>query len=396
MRTLRVGAALTSGALAASLLIPATLPAQQGIAYPGTLQFGTGLITIPVAWVSPTNADVWLTTSAKQITHAPDPDAMSLANRWNTNISIETHWLGRFTVGAAAYSQNPEWGFFGQVLLLRDGQYPYLPGIAVGVRNLGKFDHEDRFLVGHDIELGPNGEYEDVVSGFADGFKTSPTFYGVATKGFAIGAANASVTVGYGNGLFSDDGDLGAAYNRRGQVAQGLFFGGRVAFQTSPTTTITILGENDGWDYNAGVVLDWRGIYIGAYATEIEEGGKSPSKGPLYRVYNYTKPNVVVGYSGNIIDISRGALLRTRVTELEREQARLRSEITERERHIARLEGDLRKAQAGELADIAKRREALQQQIDQEREAIRRAEERLRQLQEGQQQTPPPPTPPQN
>jgi hypothetical protein len=391
MRTMRSGAALSIGALAASLLCAPVVEAQQGAAYPGTMQFGTGLINIPVAWISPTSADLWFTTSAKQITHAPDPDAMNFANKWNTNLSIDTHWLGRFSVGVSAYSQNPEWGFFGQVLVLRDGQFPFLPGVAIGFRNLGKYDHEDRLLVGHDIELGPNGEYEEVVSGFADGFDTSPTFYGVATKGFAVGPANASVTLGWGNGIFSEDGGLGDAYNRKGQVAEGLFFGTRVAFTPSPTTTITVLAENDGWDYNAGVVLDWRGVYLGAYATEIEEGSKSPSKGALYRVFNYTKPNVVLGYSGNIIDISRGALLRTRVTELEREQGRLQNEINARERRITSLEGQLRRAQAGELAEVAKRREALEQQIQEEREAIRRAEERLRQLQEGQQRPTNPP-----
>ena len=393
MRTMRSGAALSVGALVASLFVAPALVAQQDVAYPSTLQFGTGLINIPVAWVSPTTADVWVTTSAKQITHAPDESGMSFANKWNTNISIDTHWLGRFSVGAAAYSQNPEWGFFGQVLLLKDGQYPFVPGIAVGVRNLGKYDHEDRLLVGHDIELGPNGEYEDITSSFAEGFNTSPTFYGVATKGFAVGSAIASLSVGWGNGLFKDDGDLGEHYNRRGTVVDGLFFGGSVAFTPGSGTTITVLAENDGWDYNAGVVLDWRGIFLGAYATEIEEGGKSPSKGALYRVFNYTKPNVILGYSGNIIDISNGVLLRTRVSELEREQSRLRNEINQRERRIASLEAQLRRAQAGELAEVAKRREALERQIEEEREAIRRAEERLRQLQEGQR---PPSNPPQN
>jgi hypothetical protein len=40
----------------------------------------------------------------------------------------------------------------------------------------------------------------------------------------------------------------------------------------------------------------------------------------------------------------------------------------------------LRRAQAGELAEIARRRQELEQQIQEEREAIRRATERLEQL----------------
>jgi len=150
-------------------------------------------------------------------------------------------------------------------------------------------------------------------------------------------------------------------------------------------TRIDFLAENNGWDWNAGVVASWRGISLGVYATELEEGSKSPSKGPLYNVYNYTKVNVSLGYSANVFDIARGVVLRTRVGELEREQARLRAELESRERRVAKLEEDLRVAQAGELAEVAKQRQQLESQIQAEREAIKRAEERLRALQTPQQ-----------
>jgi len=70
---------------------------------------------------------------------------------------------------------------------------------------------------------------------------------------------------------------------------------------------------------------------------------------------------------------------------------RLRLEITQRERRIAGLEVTLRKAQAGELADIAKRRQELESQVQAERDAIRKAQERLEQLERGGN---PPATPP--
>ena len=125
MRTMRSAIGSLPRALAASLLLASALPAQDAptaprTSYPATLQFGTGLINIPVAWVSPRNADMWINTSGKTIDHFPDEDAANWATKWNTNIAIDTHWLGRFSVGAAAYSQNPEWGFFGQVMLLRE------------------------------------------------------------------------------------------------------------------------------------------------------------------------------------------------------------------------------------------------------------------------------------
>ena len=199
------------------------------------------------------------------------------------------------------------------------------------------------------------------------------------------------LTLGYGNGLFSDDGGLGKQYNDKGQIAKGLFLGGRYVTHPTLNTSLTVLAENDGWDYNAGIVGDWRGISLGLYGSELEEGGRE-NFAEGFNLYNYTKFNVSLGYSGNIVDISRGVLLRSRITELTREQQRLRAEIAARERRIRGLEDALRKAQAGELADIARRRQALEAELQAERDAIRRANERLRDLQSGR-PTPPPPPP---
>jgi len=397
MRTMPLGGALVVGALTASLVSAPVLKAQAGNPYPATLQFGTGIINIPVAWISPTNADLWIQTSGKGIPYYVDPSEMNFATKVNSNISLETHWLGRFSVGVSAYSQNPEYGFFGQALLLKPGQFAFLPGIAVGVRNVGKYNKEDRLLVAHDIELQGTG-YEEVIANYADRFDTSPTVYGVATQNFQLGGTEAGVTVGYGNGLFSEDGGLGRAYNDKGQIASGLFLGTRFVFHPSLNTTLSFLGENDGWDWNAGLVGDYRGISVGVYGTELEEGGKDCATNDrgLCRVYNYSKLNVSLGYNGNIVDISRGVILRGRVTDLTREQKRLRAEIIARERRIRRLEAELRRAQAGELAEIARRRQELERQITDEREAIKRAVERLEQLEKGRPPATPPSNPPQS
>ena len=399
MRMMRSGVGKLPYALAASLLLASGAVAQdaptvQRTPYPATLQFGTGLINIPVAWVSPRNADVWINTSGKTIEHFTDVSAMNWATKWNTNIAFDTHWLGRFSIGAAAYSQNPEWGFFGQVMLLREEQFGgVIPSIAIGVRNIGPYDQSDRLLIAHDIQL-EGVQYEEGVSSVFDNMKTTPTLYAVATKEFGtpVGTSG-SFSIGWGNGIFSDDGDLGDRYNMKGTIAEGLFLGGRVSFHPTLNTTLSVLAENDAWDWNAGVLFDWRGITLGLYGTELEEGSRDPAKCDLCRVYNYRKWNVSLGYAGNLIDISRGVILRTRVTELTREQYRLRAEIANRERRIRALEVALRRAQAGELADIARRREELERQIQEERDAIRRAEERLQNL-EPRTPTPPPPSNP--
>lgn len=398
MRMMRSGVGNLPYALAASLLLASAALAQDAptvtrTPYPATLQFGTGLINIPVAWVSPRNADVWINTSGKTIEHFVDVDAMNWATKWNTNMSIDTHWLGRFSIGAAAYSQNPEWGFYGQVMLLREEQFGgVIPSIAIGVRNIGPYDHSDRLLIAHDIQL-EGVEYEEGRSPIFDNLKSTPTLYAVATKEFGAPAATSgSFSIGWGNGIFSDDGDLGDEYNMKGTIAEGLFLGGRVSFHPTLNTTLSVLAENDAWDWNAGVLFDWRGITLGLYGTELEEGSRDPAKCGLCRVYNYRKWNVSLGYAGNLIDISRGVILRTRVTELTREQYRLRAEIANRERRIRALEVALRRAQAGELADIARRREELERQIQEERDAIRRAEERLENIERP--AAPPPSNPP--
>jgi hypothetical protein len=159
---------------------------QQVEPYGQTLQFGAGFINTPVAWVSRRSADSWLTLSAKDLPSFGDGASASVASRLNSNLAIDTHWAGRVSVGASLYSQNPEWGAFGQALLLRDGDLGFLPGLAVGARNIGRYKHEDRFLIGHDVVLDSAGKYDDiVVTRYAD-FKTSPTLYAVMTKNVPI------------------------------------------------------------------------------------------------------------------------------------------------------------------------------------------------------------------
>jgi hypothetical protein len=399
MRSLRQSVVRTITTLAAvGLAVPAG--AQSREPYPATLYHGSGLITIPVAWVSPRNADVVLNAAGKTIPWAIDEDAHNFASYVNTNLSGEVHLMGRFTVGASYYSQNPDWGLFGQVLVLRDGDVPFLPGLAIGVRNVGNCKTQDRFFAGCDVKLdSATGEYERVEGDLYRGFNTRGTLYGVLTKEVGTGAmigripGSASFSLGWGNGVFSEEGELGDAYNDKGTIAKGLFGGVRLATHPSLNTSLNFLVENDGWDWNTGVQGDWRGVTLGLYLTELEEGGE---RDPRTLIYNYRKWNASLGYSGNIIDISRGVILRTRITALAREEQRLRYEIANRERRIRVLEVALRRAQAGELADIERRRRELEAEVSAEREAIRQANERLKQIEQGQRNPPPSPPPSQN
>jgi len=371
--------------IACAMSATSSVTAQQVDPYPQTLQFGAGFINTPAAWVSRRTADSWLTMSAKDLPSFGDPSKNSLASRLNTNLALDTHWAGRVSLGVSLYSQNPEWGAFGQALLLRDGDLGFLPALAVGARNVGRYKHEDRFLIGHDVALDSSGSYDKVVGARYEAFETSPTLYAVMTKDIPLtdysagGRTSMSLSVGYGDGLFREDGGLGDQYNNSGTIAKGLFLGSRVVTHPSANTSLTLVAENDGWDWNAGVVAEWRGVTVGLYGTELEAGGrKGTPEG--FNVYNYTKFNFSVGYSGNVRDISRGVVLRSRITSLTREQGRLRAEVATRERRIRRLEGQLETARQGELARLDSRRQQLEAEVQAEREAIRRATERLKEL----------------
>ena len=370
--------------------ISATAPAagaQQVDPYAQTLQFGAGYINTPAAWVSRRTADSWFTLSAKDLPSFGDPSKNSLASRLNTNLALDTHWGGRVSIGASLYSQNPEWGAFGQALLIRDGDLGFLPALAIGARNIGRYKHEDRFLIGHDVALDSAGTYDEVVGKRYQSFKTSPTLYAVMTKDIPLsdysagGRTSMSLSVGYGNGLFREDGGLGDQYNNSGTLARGLFLGSRFVFNPSSNSSLTLLAENDAWDWNAGLVAEWRGVTIGLYGTELEAGGRD-GEAEGFNVYNYTKFNFSVGYSGNVRDISRGVVLRSRITELTREQGRLRAEVVSRERRIKRLEGELASARQGELARLESRRQQLETQVQAERDAIKRATDRLKELEQ--------------
>ncbi len=400
MRTMRSGVSLVAGALMVTITGALGAAAQEpqgtGVtpppSYPMTRQFGTGLVDIPVAWISPYNGDVWVNASGTDIPACGNPCDLNGDEKWNSNLSFETHWMQRFTLGLSIYSNNPEWGFYGQFLALTEKEGSARPAIAIGFRNLGPYTHEERFLIGHDVTIDSMGGVKPTNPGWSEGFKTAPTFYAVATKDWKVGSTGTvGATLGYGTGIFSDDGGLGANYNDKGTIVKGLFLGGRYAFRPSESTALNFVLENNGWDWNAGVVGEWRGLYLGFYATELEEGSQSPTKGAMYQVYNYTKFSIEIGINTNIFLIKEGTVLRSQVADLQREQAQLNASISQSNAKIADLEKQLTKAQAGGLAEVSKRREQLDSQIQEEKESIRRAEERLQQLQGAQKPTPPPP-----
>jgi hypothetical protein len=380
------------------------LAAQQ--TYPQTLYWGAGLVDIPVAWVAPLSGDFALNYSVKTFEKGDQTvTKINYNDQLNSQLTFSLSVFGRVEAGVAFYSSNPEYGFFGQALVLNEEQFRgrpggwFIPSIAFGVRGIGPYDQIDRFGIGYSL-LPPNPgspNYRHVADSIHESFDVTPTVYGVGTKSFSLADIRSgwpdvslSVSVGYGNGLFSDDGELGDAYAKNS--TGGLFGGLKVDFTPTPNTILSLMAENNAWDYNVGASLDWRGMRAGLYWTELGSGAarspdNSTTEAAARALYNYSKFAFTIGLQSNIFALLKGDFLRTRVTQLERQREALLAEIQTRQQRIAALELEINRYEAQNLLELEQRRAAAEAELRAEREALQRLEERLQRIE---QQRPPP------
>ena len=376
-------------ALALMLAFAAQRAAAQQ-SYPQTLYWGSGLVDIPVAWVSPATGDfsVGYTGQTMQIDGTtPGARTMRVNAQGAGSISV----LGRAEVGLALFSSNPEWGFFGRLLLIdaRDfGGFPelekWMPDVAVGVRNVGPFSRIDRFGVGYDFDPTNPGTPHVLEPSHAT-FNTGNTVYVVATKGFSFAPSpttgmplgSVSASVGYGNGLFKDDGGLGRFY--ASHSTGGVFGGVEASLNAASNASVSVMLENNAWDYNAGLVVEIRGLRAGAYLTQI--GSSSPIPGVTDDLYNSSKFAFTVGWHGNVFGLAHDNVLKNRLAELERQRTLLRSLISMREERVAELDVQLRRYEAQGLLDIEDRRVQAEKELRAQHEELQRLRDRLRDLQ---------------
>ena len=390
-------------AMGAVLVLAAARPAQAQQTFPQTIYWGSGLVDIPVAWVGPIPGDFAINYGAKKFDVDPTTSSINYSNKINSQLVFSISGWGVVEAGWAAYSSNPEWGFFGRGLLInqqslrsRGGLAGWTPSVAVGVRNVGPYKHIDRFGVGYRL-LPPvpgsdSPDYTHVADTVHQNFNTSNTFYGVATESFSLtdirpnwADVDLSLSVGYGNGLFSDDGGLGDAY--AAHATGGLFYGGKIDFNASPNLGITLMAENNAWDYNAGGALNYRGIRAGVYLTEIGGGSantdtsSSQSLAQLARrEFGYSKVAFTLGWQSNLFALLKGNFLQNRAAELERQRQTLLAEIQKRQQRIAALELEINRYEAQNLLELEQRRAQAEAELRAEREALQRLEERLRRV----------------
>lgn len=398
-RRVVAAAAVGLGALASPLAAQQT--------YPQTLYWGAGLVDIPVAWVAPLSGDFALNYSAKTFEKGDQTiTKINYNDQLNSQLTFSLSAFGRVEAGVAFYSANPEYGFFGQALVLNEEDYRgrpggwFIPSIAFGFRGLGPYGQVDRFGIGYSLLPPDPGSpnYRHVSDSVHREFNVNPTVYGVGTKSFSLADirsgwpdVNLSVSIGYGNGIFSDDGELGDAYAKNS--TGGLFGGLKVDLTPTPNTVLSLMAENNAWDFNVGASLDWRGMRAGLYWTELGAGSaQSPADSnrqtAARALYNYSKFAFTIGLQSNIFALLKGDFLRTRVTQLERQREALLAEIQTRQQRIAALELEINRYEAQNLLELEQRRAAAEAELRAEREALQRLEDRLRRIEE---RAPPPP-----
>lgn len=390
-----VGLAMTWGS---------TLPAQQ--IYPQALNWGSGLVDIPVAWVAPVSGDMAVTYSGRFLQQDQGLSRLSWSDKVNQKLALSIAGWGRLDAGFAWYSENPEWGFFGKALLLRESDFStsagqwFMPSLAMGIRNVGPYSHIDRFGSGYLITP-PDaaGNMHHVADSLHQAFSTANTVYGVASKTWSLRQFRATMpdvdvglTVGYGNGLFKDNGGLGSAYAHH--ATGGMFYGANVNFAPSPHLTMTVMAENNAWDYNAGVSLLYRGVRAGVYVTQLG-AGSAPTFAPGRYSLDYQKVAFAVGWQSNLFALVRGDFLQRKESALLSERQGLLAEINARQQRIAALELEINRYEAQGLLDLEQRRAAAEVQLREERASLQRLEDRLKRVE---QQLPPdttkPPTKP--
>jgi hypothetical protein len=112
---------------------------------------------------------------------------------------------------------------------------------------------------------------------------------------------------------------------------------------------------------------------------------------PATALYHYTKFAFTLGWHSNVFALLGGHILEDRAAALKKERDGLLADISKRQTRIAELQGLVKQYEAQNLLELEQRRAAAQTQLQQETEALRRLEDRLKRIESQQGSTPPPP-----
>ncbi len=380
-------------AAVAALVVTAAPPVAAQDAFPQTLRWGSGLIDIPVAFVSPLSWDFGLTLSGT--TFNTSPVLPRYSESLSKQMAFDVALLGRVELGVSAYSTDPEQGFFWQALLLNQADFHHglwnlLPSLAVGMRNIGPYDHIDRFGRGYGENPVPGATAPHLsADSLHDGLATANTVYGVATKSVSVGSRapgwtslGLSFSAGYGNGLFSNHGTI-PVQDYASAHTGGIFFGVNADLHPNVNTVVTFMAENDAWENNIGAAVTFRGLRAELALTDVSGGGAKPvAANPATALYNYTKVNVSLGWQGNLSGVLHGSMLADKVARLRAEHERLEAEIARRETRIAQLQSEIAGYEAHGMGDLDSQRAQIEDELRAEEAELQRLNDELRRIEQ--------------
>ncbi len=262
--------------LLAWAVAPATAQSNAGTS---TLRYGTGLFDVPVATVLPHLAVVATYSGASvsvDRTLRLDPDGSSRGygaayERWLADASFAVGLFDRVEAGVTVHHWDDAerggrvWGGFGRVSLLPAAMENL--DLAIGARYLTSPNYGEDYV----DDLQPNRfGYPDYRLRESADFSGNLTPYVVATA--AVPALRSSVSLGWGAGLFSAGSDLDFYQSRS---SGGVFAGYALHVPMGEGRRLDLMADFNGFDFNAGVQIDVRGIRAGAFALGLTHDNSS-------------------------------------------------------------------------------------------------------------------------
>lgn len=365
-------------AVALCAAIPLQAAAQRPTFGP-TLFWETGLVNVPAAAVAPLGGDLAFNFTRLALDSAALPAGVGKAASYNLSLSASL-W-GHGEVGISVFSGDLKSGLFGKLMLVdqtdgiwRRGFVHWLPSIAIGIRNVGTEKSLNRLAV-----TDPSSSLNTVGS-----------IYGVATRTFVLApgetparpAVQASLTAGRGTGLFSDDGGMGKAY--ASAATGGTFGGASLDFTTGRFSALSLMAEQDGWAVNAGARIEWRGVRVAVFGTDLGNAagaagaaGATGAGAPAGR-YTGSKVALTVGWQANALTLVRGDALERRTQQLQAEQGDLQRQVRLAQQRIDVIEGQMDALQAIASQERNAERSILERQLREEQEALRRLQDLIK------------------
>ncbi|MEA3245281.1 MAG: hypothetical protein U9Q74_03900 [Gemmatimonadota bacterium] len=365
---------MTRLAIAVLALVPLPAALAQRPTFGPTLFWETGLVNVPAAAVAPLGGDLAFNFTRLALDSSALPAGVRKAASYNLSLSASL-W-GHGEVGISVFSGDLKSGLFGKLMLVdqtdgiwRRGFVHWLPSIAIGVRNVGTEKTLNRLAVADE----------------SSSLNTLGSLYGVATRTFVLApgetparpAVQLSLTAGHGTGLFSDDGGMGKSY--ASAATGGTFGGASLDLATGRFSSLSLMAEQDGWGVNAGARVEWRGVRVAVFGTDLGNAADAAgAAGAPGGRYTGSKVALTVGWQANALTLVRGDALERRTQQLQTEQGDLARQVRLAQQRIDVIEGQIDALQAIASQERNAERSVLERQLREEQEALRRLQDLIK------------------